>query len=75
MQTCANTDDTTFHACNLNLKSLIKKLQHNLMLTFKHEMIWASIGNTKIWESIKQKLLETIIGLRPATLLKRETLA
>ena len=45
------------------------------MLTFKHEMIWANIGNTKIWESIKQKLLETIIGLRPATLLKRETLA
>ena len=34
---------------------------HSLLSGHKHEMIWAKIGQTKIWESRKQKLLEIII--------------
>ena len=34
---------------------------HFLLSGHKHEMIWANIGQAKIWESIKQKLLGIII--------------
>ena len=34
---------------------------HFLLSGHKHEMIWANIGQTKIWESRKQKLLGIII--------------
>ena len=30
---------------------------HLLVSVHKHENIWANIGQTKIWESRKQKLL------------------
>ena len=35
---------------------------HFLLLGHKHEMIWANIGQTKIWENRKQKLLGIIIN-------------
>ena len=34
---------------------------HFLLSGHKHKMIWANIGQTKIWESRKQKLLGIII--------------
>ena len=33
---------------------------HFLLSRYKHEMIWANLGQTEIWESRKQKLLRTI---------------
>ena len=33
---------------------------HFLLSGHKHEMIWANIGQTKLWESRKQKLLAII---------------
>ena len=35
---------------------------HFLLSEHKHEIIWANIGLTKIWEGRKQKLLGIIIG-------------
>ena len=80
---CSYADDTTFHACDMDLENLVRRLEHDSMLAIewfesnymklnqdkchfllsghKHEMIWANIGQTKIWESRKQKLLGIII--------------
>ena len=76
---CNFADDTTFYACDKDLRSLINRLEHDSLLAiewfennhmklnqekchllvsgYKHENIWARIGQTKIWESRKQKLL------------------
>ena len=76
---CNFADDTTFYACDMDLNSLIKRLEHysfvaiewfennNMKLNqdkchllvsgYKNENVWADIGNEKIWESNKQKLL------------------
>ena len=59
------TDGTTFYSCNKDLNSLInrfmkiKRQSRCLLLTlgFKTEMFGAEIGETKIWENKKQKLL------------------
>ena len=80
---CNYADNTTFHACDMDLENLVRRLEHDSMLAIewfesnymklnqdkchfllsghKHEMIWANIGQTKIWESRKQKLLGIII--------------
>ena len=80
---CNDADDTTFHACGMDLENLVRRLEHDSILAIewfesnyiklnqdechfllsgrKHEMIWANIGQTKIWESRKQKLLGIII--------------
>ena len=80
---CNYADDTTFHACDMDLENLVRRLEHDsmpaiewfesnymklnqdkchfLLSGHKHEMIWANIGQTKIWESRKQKLLGIII--------------
>ena len=76
---CNFADDVTCHACDMDLKSLIKRLEHDRFLAiewfennnlklnqdkchllvsgYKTENVWANIGNEKIWESNKQKLL------------------
>ena len=76
-------DDTTFFACDKDLKTLISRLEHDshlaiewfesnymklnqdkchlLVSGYKHENIWARIGEVKIWESSKQKLLGVVI--------------
>ena len=36
---------------------------HFLVFRHKHENIWAKIGQTKIWESRKQKLLGAEIDI------------
>ena len=75
---CNFTDDTTFFACDKDLKSLIKRLKNDSLLAiewfqknhmklnqgkhyllvsgYKHENVWAQIGDEIIWESNKQKL-------------------
>ena len=80
---CSYADDTTFHACDMDLENFVRRLEHGSMLAIewfesnymklnqdkchfllsehKYEMIWANIGQTKIWESRKQKLLGIII--------------
>ena len=80
---CNYADDTTFHACDMDLENLVRRLEHDSMLAIewfesnymklnhdkchflllghKHEMIWANIGQTKIWQSRKQKLLGIIL--------------
>ena len=74
---CNFTDHATFHACDSSLKDVINRLEHdaNLVIEWldcmnrcnlnisvqKSETIWAKIGQTKIWESKNQKLLEVII--------------
>ena len=72
-------DDTTFYACDKDLRCLINRLEHERLLAiewfennhmklnqekchllvsgYKHENICTRIGQTKIWESRKQKLL------------------
>ena len=81
-------DHTTFHACDIDLGNLVRRLEHDssmlaiewfqsnymkinvkiyqdkchfLLSGHKYEMIWANIGQIKIWESRKQKLLGIII--------------
>ena len=78
-EVCNFADDTTFFACDKDLKTLISRLEHDshlaiewfesnymklnqdkchlLVLGYKHENMWAQIGEVKIWESSKQKLL------------------
>ena len=68
-----------FFACDKDLNSLIKKLNHDRLLAiewfqnnnmklnqdkchllvsgYKHDDVWAQIGDEIIWESNKQKLL------------------
>ena len=72
---CNYADDTTFHACESDLKDLITRLEHDSLLAIKwfqanymklneekchlpisahkHELLWANIGRSKIWESEK----------------------
>ena len=45
----------------INYMKLNQDKCHFLLPRHKHEMIWANIGQTKIWESRKQKLLGIII--------------
>ena len=74
---CNYTDETTFHACDSDLRNLINRLEHDLVLAiewfesnymkinedkchfllsgYKHEMMFANIGQSMIWESQKQK--------------------
>ena len=76
---CSYADDTTFHACDSDLKDLITRLEldsllaiewfqanymklneekcHLLISGHKHELFWANIRRSKIWESQKQKRL------------------
>ena len=80
---CNFAYDTTFFACDKDLKTLITRLKHDsnlaiewfesnyvkqnqdkchlLVSGYKHENIWARIGEVKIWESSKQKLLGVVI--------------
>ena len=80
---CNFTYDTTFFACDKDLKTLITRLKHDSNLTiewfesnyvkqnqdkchllvsrYKHENISALIGEAKIWESSRQKLLGAVI--------------
>ena len=80
---CNYADDTTFHACDLDLKSLFTRLEHNVTLAIewfesnylmlnqdkcnllfsghKHETLFVNAGETKIWESKQQKLLDILI--------------
>ena len=76
---CNFADDTIFYACDMDLNSLIKRLEHGSFLAIEwfennnmklnqdkchllvsgcnNENVWANIGNEKIWESSKVKLL------------------
>ena len=80
---CSYADNTTFHACDMDLEHLVRRLEHNSMLAIellessymklnqnkchfrlsghKHEMIWANIGQTKIWESKKQEFVSSCL--------------
>ena len=80
---CNYADDTTFHACDSDLESLIQRLEHDSMLAtewfesnyiklngdkchlllsgYKHEVMWANIDQSQIWESKEQTLLDVII--------------
>ena len=85
-QVCNFADDTTFFACDKNLASLLKRLEHDSLLAIewfhnnymklnqdkchllvaghKHETVWAEVGEAKIWESNKEKLLGITIDRR-----------
>ena len=57
------SDNTTFHACDDDLNNLIKRLEHNAFLATEwFENIWVKMGNEKIWENAKPKLLGMEIG-------------
>ena len=57
---CNFAYDTTFFACDNYVKQNQDKC-HLLVSGYKHENIWARIGEVKIWESSKQKLLGVVI--------------
>ena len=44
-----------------NIKKLNQDKFHLLVSGHKHETVWAKIGETKIWESNKQKLLCVVL--------------
>ena len=60
---CNYADDATFHACDLDLKSIITKLKHDAALAIecfechflfsehKYEKLFSNIGKVKIWKS------------------------
>ena len=76
-------DDTTFYACDADLKNLVRRLEHDselaidwfennymklnpdkchfLISGYKHESLFANIGDSKILESPSEKLLGVII--------------
>ena len=80
---CNYADDTTFHACDSDLESLIQRLEHDSVLAiewfegnymklnndkchvflsgYKHEVMWANIGQSQIWGSKEQKRLGDVI--------------
>ena len=80
---CNYADDTTFHACDSDICSLIKRLEHDSLLGFewfesnymklnedkrhfiisgyKHEIMFANIRESRIWEKEQQKLLGVAI--------------
>ena len=76
-QVCNFADDTTFYVCDKNLNTLNTSLAvewfennfmklnqdkcHLLVSGHKRETVWVKIGETKIWESNKQKLLGAAI--------------
>ena len=73
-------DDTTFAACDSDLKDLITRLKHDSLLAIewfqanymklneekchllisghKHELLWANIGRSEIWEMKNKNVLE-----------------
>ena len=71
-QVCNFADATTFYVCDKDLKDTARAVEqfennfmklnqykcHLLVSGHRHETVWAKIGETKIWESNKQKLLE-----------------
>ena len=52
---CNFADDTTFYVCDKDLDKC-----HLLVSGYKHETVWAKIGETKIWQSNKLKLLGVV---------------
>ena len=80
---CNFADDTTIYTCDLELNSLLQRLELDASLAVewfeynymklnedkcslivsghKHEQVWAMIGDSKIWESNKSKLLGIVI--------------
>ena len=85
MNVCNYADDTTFHACacDSDICSLIKRLEHDsllaaewfesnyvklnedkchfIILGYKHEIMFAHVGESRIWEKGHQKLLGVTI--------------
>ena len=45
-----------------NFMKLNQDKCHLLVFGRKHETVWAKMGETKIWESNKQKLLRVVIN-------------
>ena len=41
---CSYTDDTTFHACDLDVENLVKRLEHDLILATE----WSESNYTKL---------------------------
>ena len=73
---CNYADDTTFHASDSDLGDLIRRLEHNSALAIelfesssmkfllsghKHEVMFAKVGHSKLWESCALKVLGIII--------------
>ena len=80
---CNFADDTTPHACDHDLDTLITKLEHDslnaiqwfkinymklnedkchlIVAGHKYENVWAMVGDHRIWETQKQKLLGVYI--------------
>ena len=55
-------DETTFYVCDKDFTKLNQDKCHLLVSGRKHETLWANkIGETKIWESNKQKLFGVVI--------------
>ena len=77
-------DDTTIHACDSDICSLITRLEHDSLLAvkwfgsncmklnedkchfiisgYKREIMFANIGESRIWEKGQQKLLGVTIA-------------
>ena len=55
--------DITIEWFESNYMNLNQDKCQFLLSGHKHEMIWANIGQTKIWETRKQKLLGIIIDI------------
>ena len=92
---CNYADDTTFHACDKDLETLLLNLEHDSLIAlewfennymklnsgkchllisgFRHQMHWAKIGSSQIWESSEKKLLGITLdnSLKFATHLKK----
>ena len=74
-QVCNFADAPTFYVCDKDLKDTALAVEqfeknfmklnqykcHLLVSGHKHETVWAKIGETKIWESNKQKLHGVVI--------------
>ena len=74
-QVCNFADATTFYVCDKDLKDTARAVEqfennfmklnqykcHLLVSGHRHETVWAKIGETKIWESNKQKLRGVVI--------------
>ena len=68
---CNYTDDTTFHACDSDICSLIKKLEHGSLLAvewFESNYMKLNegkchfiIGESRIWEKGQKKLIGVTI--------------
>ena len=64
---CNYADDTTFHVCDMDLKNLVRRLEHELMLTIewfesnymklyqdKVHFLLSGLKHEKIWHNIGQ---------------------